>query len=349
MKLLFLSQTIDDNDTVLGFVTNWLQKLTGRFQSIEVICLAKGKCNLPPQVKVHSLGKERRVSRLFYLFNFYRYLFFAHLDYQAVLVHMNPEYILLAGWWWKLRNKKIFLWYNHAYGGWRAKWAAVIATKVFYTSPYAWAASLKNSQLMPVGVDTNLFQPSLEPATEPKFFLQILSLGRISPVKKIEVLLEAAQILATDNFAFQIDIYGQAPERDKLYYQSIRSKACDLEKKGLVKFYASLNNSQTPAIYRKHQVLVNLTPNGSFDKTIIEALSCGRPVLMCNQSLAKDLPADFFFKEGDASDLAKQLKNIKRQIDQRILILPLANLRQYVLKRHSLDLLVDKLYQFIHG
>lgn len=348
MKLLMLSQKVDENDDVLGFVVSWLKKLSQYFEAVQIICLAKGEYHLPQSVSVYSLGKEKKPNRLQYLLNFYRYLFFTKLEYEAVLVHMNPEYIILAAWWWKLKNKKIFLWYNHAHGGHLARLAARLANKVFYTSPYAWAASLPNSQIMPVGVDTDIFNiqtPKL-PTNE---VLQILSLGRISPVKKIEILIEAASILAKENFPFHLDIYGQAPERDQAYYESIRVQASSLEKAGLVNFYGSVANRQTPSIYNQHQLLVNLTPSGSFDKTIIEALSCGKPVLMCNQSMANILPSSLFFQEGKVQSLVDGIRNIKKSIADKQVALSAVQLREYAINNHSLDLLVKNLYHFIHG
>ena len=112
MKILLLTQKIDDKDDVLGFMANWLKKMAEHFDFITVICLEAGEYHLPTNVRVLSLGKELKSSRWQYLQRLYRYLWQTRRDYQAVLVHMNPEYIVLAAWFWRIVGKKIYLWYN---------------------------------------------------------------------------------------------------------------------------------------------------------------------------------------------------------------------------------------------
>jgi len=75
MKIIIITQKIDKNDTVLGFFHTWLTELSTKFESVEVICLEKGKFDLPKNVTVYSLGKERGVSKISFVKNLYKYLF----------------------------------------------------------------------------------------------------------------------------------------------------------------------------------------------------------------------------------------------------------------------------------
>ena len=140
MKLLFITQKIDRQDDVLGFVHRWVQKLSERCSRLTVICLEKGECDLPETVQVLTLGKESRQSRLMYLLCFYRYIRRLRCEYDVVLVHMNPIYVVMGFLFWRLWSKRIFMWYNHEYGNWLAKAAVRYVQTVLYTSPFSFAA-----------------------------------------------------------------------------------------------------------------------------------------------------------------------------------------------------------------
>jgi len=59
MKPLILTQKIDINDDVLGFFHNWIKEFAKHCESVVVVCLRKGEYDLPENVKILSLGKER--------------------------------------------------------------------------------------------------------------------------------------------------------------------------------------------------------------------------------------------------------------------------------------------------
>ena len=90
------------------------------------------------------MGKEGGISRIKYIYRFYKYIFSIRKEYDSVLVHMNPVYIILGGVFWKIMGKKIFLWYNHPMGNMMAKVAILFSNKVFCTSPYSFSAKYKN-------------------------------------------------------------------------------------------------------------------------------------------------------------------------------------------------------------
>ncbi|MDE1988716.1 MAG: hypothetical protein KGI39_03395, partial [Patescibacteria group bacterium] len=83
MRILILTQKIDANDPILGFFCGWAKEFAKRFEMITVICLQKGECNLPANVKVLSLGKEKpsafsrkllALRKIKYIFDFYKYI-----------------------------------------------------------------------------------------------------------------------------------------------------------------------------------------------------------------------------------------------------------------------------------
>lgn len=341
MKLLFVTQKVDKDDDFLGIYHRWIEKLSQKVEKITVICLYKGKVELPENVVVYSLGKETGASKLKYVANFYKYLFSLR-EYDKVFVHMNPEYILLGGLFWKILRKKIFFWYNHPKGTWRAKVAIAFANFVFHTSPFAFPSSYKKAKIMPVGVDTGLFRPMPEIAKRTN---SILYLGRISPIKYIEVLIEAAILLDRQGRDFQLHIIGDTSRAEEMpYANKIKKLAEPLIKKNKAIFSDSVPNYKVPEIYNRHAVSVNLTPKGSFDKTIIEAMACESLIITSNPAVADILPDIVKFKENDVQDLARSISMVlDLPISEKVRIGK--SLRERVLGRHDLDTLINKLLE----
>src|SRR3989338_7521502 len=198
MKLLVITQKVDKNDPVLGFFHRWLEEFAKHYESIIVICLEKGAYDLPNNVKVLSLGKEDDGSRSEYILKFYKYIWEERENYDAVFVHMNQEYVILAGDLWRLLGKKIYLWRNHAKGNILTDLSVLLSNKVFCTSPQAFTARFKKTEIMPIGVDTEFFKhdPNVVRGKNSALFL-----GRISPVKEV---LEMIDWIKRNNFSATI-------------------------------------------------------------------------------------------------------------------------------------------------
>src|SRR3989338_6152195 len=116
-SVLVLTQKMNREDPILGFFHGWMIELAKHADEVTIICLEKGFCRLPGNVRVLSLGKERGVRRAGFIKNFIKAIWQDRKNYQSVFVHMNPEYVLLGGLLWRLSGKRVLLLYNHAAGG----------------------------------------------------------------------------------------------------------------------------------------------------------------------------------------------------------------------------------------
>src|SRR3989344_506096 len=340
MRLLFITQKVDKDDDVLGIYHQWIEELAVKIEKLIVVCLYRGRVELPSNVRVDSLGKEKSANRFLYLIKFYFYIWKLRREYDAVFVHMNSEYILLGGCFWKLFRKKIFLWYNHPLGSWRVRLAAKFCQKIFHTSPFAFAARFKNSKIMPVGIDTKLFKKDL---AGKKRNNSLLYLGRISPIKNLDCLIEAVKILDEQGIDFRLSIIG-SPARlgDQGYEMKIKQMAESLSRKGKIIFAPSIANRVTPDIYNAHAMAINLTDTGSFDKAILEAMACEALVVVSNKALQGVLPPELIFQEKNSCDLASKLLVILKMSQDKKEKYG-RQFRNYVVKNHELKVLMDKL------
>lgn len=269
MRLLIITQKVDKNDPILGFFHHWIEEFAKNFEKVTVICLEKSESRLPPDIKVLSLGKENGASKLKYFLKFHYYIWKERNNYDAVFVHMNQEYALMAGDLWKLWGKKIYLWRNHSKGNLFTRLAVLFSDKVFYTSPSSFTARFRKSVRMPVGIDTDLFKPNPSVARIPN---SVLFLGRISPVKKVLEFIE--WVKGTE---FSATIAGPILPEDAAYWEKVKQNLSDK-----IKFIGPVTREEAVKLYQSHEIYVNKTPAGSFDKTIIEAAACGMKLIVDN-------------------------------------------------------------------
>jgi glycosyltransferase involved in cell wall biosynthesis len=258
---------------------------------------------------------------------------------------MNQEYVILGGLLWRFLGKKITLWRNHPSGGFLAKIAVFFSDVVFCTSRFAYVAKYKKTKIMPVGVDTSIFKPDLTTGKTPN---SLLFFSRISPIKKPDIFIKALAILKERKINFIAKIIGDAPERDKKYLEDVKQmvKISCLEED--VEFKKGVPSWQAPKIFNQYEIFINLTPSGSLDKMIFEAMACGSLILVSNKNLEAILPEELvkllMFKENDAADLANKISGLINLPSEKAIIIK-QQLREIVMQNHSLDRLAEKLVE----
>lgn len=349
MKLLVLTQKVDMNDPVLGFFHRWLLEFSKNYESVIVVCLGSGKMKLPDNVRVFSLGKRAMFEsgltrRIGYLFNFYKNILRELRNYDSVFVHMNQEYVVLGFPIWKIFGKRIMLWRNHPAGNFLTDFAVFISDVVFCTSKFSYTARFKKTRIMPVGIDTDSFRKN---EISPKYPNSILYLGRISRIKNIDLLIEALNgIKKIEKKDFRLDVVGDAYSTDdQRYLNELKEMVSKYALKENISFPGPVSNNDSVGYYNSHEVTVNLSPDGMFDKVIFEAMSCEGIVLTSNKNLSGEIGSEFLFEFGDKNDLQEKLIQILKlsPVEKKTFG---KNLRNYVVARHGLERLMNEVRKY---
>lgn len=269
MRLLICTQVIDTDDPVLGFFCRWIEEFAKHAERVEVICLREGKHSLPANVRVHSLGKESAKrearstkNRITYAMRFLSLVWKLRRDYDAVFVHMNPEYIVLGGLFWRLSGTRVALWYTHKSVNLKLRIAAFLSNVIFTASKESFRLKSKKVRVMGHGIDTDFFSPDASVARGD----WMLSVGRLMPSKRHDLAIRMAV-----KEGKELRIAGEGPERANL-------EALAREKHAAVQFLGGLSQTQLRDEYRTAAVLIHTSETGSLDKVVLEALACGLPV-----------------------------------------------------------------------
>ncbi len=305
MKLLFFTQAMDTNDPILSVYHSWVLEFSKHFEFITVICLKAGAYDVPKNVRVLSLGKESGRSRIKYIARFYGYIF--SQKYDAVFVHMNQEYVLLGGLFWKMAGKKVFMWRNHHAGSLLTDIAAAFCAKVFCTSRFSYTAKYKKTVIMPVGINTDFFVKKPEAVKIPH---SILFLSRMAPAKKPHIFIKSMALLKKHGVKFKASIFGDPLPADEKYYDSLKEMIAGEDLVESVHLYPGVPNDRTVEIFNDYEIFVNLSSSGMYDKTIFEAMACETLTLATNKNLEGLVPESFIAVEDNAENIADKLERL---------------------------------------
>ena len=218
MKLLICTQKVDKNDSVLGFFHRWLLEFAKHTEKLTVICLEKVEYELPENVTVLSLGKEEGINKLKSFCWLYKYVWKFRKNYDTVFIHMNPEYVVLAGWLWRLLGKRINLWYVHRQVNLKLRLATLFCQNIFTVSPGSIGLKNKKINFVGHGIDTEFFK--CEAKERENKILKIISVSRISRIKNLDTLIKAVSLLSKKiekNFA--VELVGELVTSDDKKYK----------------------------------------------------------------------------------------------------------------------------------
>lgn len=338
MRLLIFTQTVDRQDSILGYYHAWLTALAPHFDSLFVGALRTGTDALPHNVTLVPLRPWGYRARLRTALAVLALAWQRRHDYDAVFVHMNQEYLLVAGWLWTLLGKPMYFWRNHYEGTVLTRIAAAFCTKVFYTSRSSYTARLPRAIQMPVGVDVDSCHLDEAIERQPG---STLFLGRFDESKHPELLVEALGKLQHES-QWRATFVGGPSDPHSSFPREVEEHARALGIHERCTFVGAVPNTETYRYYRSHALYVNAGKSGMLDKSLFKAIACGCLPLYASTDLAEMSGGEFAFTEGDATQLAEHLRTAlalsPHEREARV-----HDLQQRVVEAHSLPVLAKRL------
>jgi glycosyltransferase involved in cell wall biosynthesis len=346
VNLLLCNLATDADDPILGFTQDWIRALAARVARVDVVTMRSGRLALPANATVYSVGKERGYSEARRAVEFYRVLHRLHWlrGYDACFAHMMPLFAVMAAPVLRARRIPLTLWYTHPSTSPLLRVAVRVADVVVTASPESINVPTTKLVVTGHGIDTARFSPAQ--AHDPGGRFDIVSVGRIAPIKGLEMLIDAASTLSRQLAnELHVTFVGPVAPADEPYARGLVQRVADAGLDGTVEFTGSMARDTLPAVLRDSSVAVNLTPRGGFDKAVLEAMSCGTPVVTTSDSfrpLFEEAGAADLLVRGGADELAATLRAVA-DLDHGERAALGARLRQAVVDHHSLDRLAERL------
>jgi glycosyltransferase involved in cell wall biosynthesis len=311
-NLLIITQGVDEEDDLLGFFVDWISEFAKYFETVNVVAFFKGKYNLPNNVHVYSLGKEKNSSKISRTLIFYKYLWQFMPKSDGVFAHMSPIFVVASWPVAILFRKKIIFWYLHRSVTLRLRLALMMCYKLVTAAKES--LRIKSHKIIQLGHGINIhkFKNQKDWA---KNDLSILSVGRISPIKNFETIIKAVKILKDKNLSPKLTIVGQPKmPNDFQYADSLKDLVKDLNLENDVEFVGFVKHSQVADYYKKNNYFVGALPDGGIDKAMLEAMASGCIVFTSNvvfsKYFAESWKCELLFPCNDFEGLASRILGI---------------------------------------
>ncbi len=336
MNILMITPGVDKEDKNFGFVYYWILKLAEKVDKLYIITLRETYCDLPSNVEVFNVDSKNKISKVF---KFYRYIWQIFDKIDIIFCHMYPEFTFLSYSASKLFSVPIVTWYSHTKVNLRLKLVNIMARRIVTTTRDT--CRLKSKKVIPIGhgINTDFFK--LAKKREERL---LLTIGRISPIKHIETMIGAMENLKD----CRLLIVGDAPKRDEDYLIGLKKQVKNL---GLnnVEFHKGISFRETVKYYQNASIFIHCSDSG-LDKTGLEAMSTGLPIISCCE-LYKEFLKDFptlTFEEQNVKELTTKIERILSMSEEEKAKLSVT-LRNMVMENHNVNSLMNKLVKVFEG
>lgn len=134
--------------------------------------------------------------------------------------------------------------------------------------------------LIPNGLDPEEIGLTAAPASDPAHWhhqpLRLLFVGRLDPVKGIEVMLEALALAVQAGMELQLDLIGSGPPHRM---RQLEQRSYQLGIDATVRWLGSQPRHSLAAHYGCSHLVLVPSLDDSLPTVVLEAMACGRPVL----------------------------------------------------------------------
>ena len=343
MRLLIVNFEMDEASGVLAWQASVVRELAARCEFVVVVTSRLGQFTCPDNVHIHAVQKwVWGIPRRFggrWLVNLDVINLIRRYEIDSCFIHMAMEWAYVLAPALKLYKIPVLVWYAHGTVSSRLRLAHALADRIVTSTPEGFRLPSSKVHVIGQGIDTGLFQIP-QSADNRK---DILYVGRVSRRKRIdllvEVMVETRKI--QPDLPVHLRIIGPTltPE-DRGYQRDIQALIESHGLNGSIELAGFIPQHDIAAYYRNAFLHLNVSRTGSMDKTVLEALACGCPVLTSNEAFVemfKDHP-DFLLQSDEPKDIAGRVMETygnQRSVDPR-------HLRDLIVGRHDIGSYANK-------
>jgi len=321
-NLLYLNLAVDDEDVSLGFANTWIKQFSNKFENVDIITLNKSNENIGTNKKVNIYGllkgdNTSRISKFLKIRKTIKELT-STTSYDLCFSHMSPLLLLMTKFY-GLKKFPTILWYTHPKPREFSK-KIVLIMSLFFCNKVVTASNssfpYKSNKLNVVGhaIDYEQFLNKRGKVLNKEFLI----LSRISKSKNLEVAIDG--FLKSKFSNHNISIVGDAVSKEDVKYRNKLSKKYELNKN--VIFLGKIPHKDLPSLMNKYSFHINATPEGFYDKSVLEAISGGLFSLYANKDYDKHFKKDMHYLtkfELNQRSLSDVLNSVYEQEDKNIL------------------------------
>jgi len=342
LRTVFVCQAVDEDDPVQPTTVRWIEALAGKrsVDHITVLALRTGRYHLPASVEVKRFGRSNRLATSA---AFYRAIASSlRLRPNCFFVYQGGPYPLLLLPFKLLRGIPIVHWKAHPIitrsMSFYARWCDDL---ILTSARAAFPMDLAKIRVVGQGIDTERFRLEERPLLG-----DLIAVGRIAPTKRVDQMVRAV-VIANRSYGtgYKLNIYGPTLAHDEGYAASLEDLIDRLGARDWVTLHGAVQQERLPALLNGHRACLNFTI-GALDKTAVEAMACGLPVVSTNDAVTEVIPTDLhptlIPDKHSTEDQARIIHELLRKPEAEIARLG-QRLRALVVSDHSIERLFDRI------
>ncbi len=167
-------------------------------------------------------------------------------------------------------------------------------------------------RVIPNGVDTARFHPPGE--IESADHLRLLTVGRLSVTKRVDMLLEAVELLIERGCRVKLKIVGGGPLENEL-----RELARRKQIESAVEFTGRVDPAEMPEIYRHGDIFVSASMQEGMSNAMLEAIATNLPVVTTRCEGVEELVTDngLIIDSPEPAEIADAIETLVADPDRR--------------------------------
>lgn len=283
-----LETNLDSN--VLAAAHDWIESFAKNVDQVVVYSTHVGRIDLPANVIVREIGGGSPIRKIFAVLRLLKSVAieFPNRNTLTVFHHMSTRSLLIVGLFYKLMGVRQGLWYSHSKKSFTLSASHILADRIFTSTPSAIPISNSRIKFVGHGLKSERFLRNDSGAFQKRE--GIVAIGRVVPVKRIELLVEAVSRSKIANLV--ITCIG-SHEADGNYPNEIielaQAKGVDLCLRNAIPY------TEIPNALRGFDFVFTGTPK-SVDKAVIEGAMCGCFVISSEEQAIKLTGMDKVYK-----------------------------------------------------
>ena len=361
MKLLIITQVVDKSYVPLCFAVEWFREFGKQCEKVTVIGQKVGEYELPSNINVLSLKKEKGKSKFMQVMRFYSLAWKHRNDYEAVFVHMTPIWGVFGAPLWLLLRKRMYLWYEARGTGWNLRWGLKFVRKAFSASPGGMPLPTKKSVITGHGVDTAFFTPPEFSSSEVRGAGRVeklldspsagadsslegngrdsnllVTVGRLTKAKRLDLIVQCFAALPS---TYRLQITGvPITEEDHKTKAILEALIETLGLEDRVSF-GTIPDEKLRVLLQKAMLFLHASEATSLDKAALQAMASGCLVVTASPVVKPHVPEICRAEPQTMGATAKRLLSLPKEEEQKLR----KELRTIIEREHSLPALIRKL------
>lgn len=285
MKLAILTSNLDPKHKEEGFIIDWVQALSKQIDNLVVILVKKPKTSFKlKKTTIYSLPEGSKIRKILYILKILTNEN-KKKKIDGIFNHIYPFLGVVGGFWGKINSVKTIMWYAGGIGlpkysllelALRLNHQVVTCSKT-EKQRYEKAYNLNNVTNLGHAINVNRFEISKRLS---KNEIIIGSIGRATPNKNFELLIDAVSKIKTDKQLIVKIILARIFENRK-YVQKLKTKIKEnINNNVHIKIMEGIPFNKIPKFYAELNLYIHPSKMKSIDKTGIEAIISKTPVLL---------------------------------------------------------------------